>query len=376
MANFFDQFDDQPAPKASGAKPAADGGNFFDRFDESAPKGGQPAGEAPSAVGDVVQSAGAGIIRGAAGLPDLPQTVLGLTEAGIGYLTDKVAKGARALAGKAPLTEDEAVTARASVKSAVPSPSELPMPGQTAISALEAATGKLYEPQTTPGKFARTVAEFVPGAGKSVATAARNALLPAVTSETAGQLTEGNAAEPVARLVGGVAGGAAQAFTRRPGTAERLFDAGAGKISADEVTAVRSLVDDAAARGVSLTWAEALQQVVGPRRLGDLQRVVEGQGGLSEFFAARPGQIDAAGQAGLDAIAPASPSSARTGEAVQAAARSAVAATPEGQAVIRATQAAGPRVSPDQAGQVIQREMRGVADAREAARSGAARAAA
>ncbi|MFG7490141.1 hypothetical protein [Methylorubrum rhodesianum] len=369
MANFFDQFDDQPAPKASGAKPAADGGNFFDRFDESAPKGGQPAGEAPSAVGDVVQSAGAGIIRGAAGLPDLPQTVLGLTEAGIGYLTDKVAKGARALAGKAPLTEDEAVTARASVKSAVPSPSELPMPGQTAISALEAATGKLYEPQTTPGKFARTVAEFVPGAGKSVATAARNALLPAVTSETAGQLTEGNAAEPVARLVGGVAGGAAQAFTRRPGTAERLFDAGAGKISADEVTAVRSLVDDAAARGVSLTWAEALQQVVGPRRLGDLQRVVEGQGGLSEFFAARPGQIDAAGQAGLDAIAPASPSSARTGEAVQAAARSAVAATPEGQAVIRATQAAGPRVSPDQAGQVIQREMRGVADAREAARS-------
>ena len=83
MANFFDQFDDQPAPKASGAKPAADGGNFFDRFDESAPKGGQPAGEAPSAVGDVVQSAGAGIIRGAAGLPDLPQTVLGLTEAGI-----------------------------------------------------------------------------------------------------------------------------------------------------------------------------------------------------------------------------------------------------------------------------------------------------
>jgi hypothetical protein len=369
MANFFDQFDDQPAPKASGAKPAADGGNFFDRFDESAPKGGQPAGEAPSAVGDVVQSAGAGIIRGAAGLPDLPQTVLGLTEAGIGYLTDKVAKGARALAGKAPLTEDEAVTARASVKSAVPSPSELPMPGQTAISALEAATGKLYEPQTTPGKFARTVAEFVPGAGKSVATAARNALLPAVTSETAGQLTEGNAAEPVARLVGGVAGGAAQAFTRRPGTAERLFDAGAGKISADEVTAVRSLVDDAAARGVSLTWAEALQQVVGPRRLGDLQRVVEGQGGLSEFFAARPGQIDAAGQAGLDALAPASPSSARTGEAVQAAARSAVAATPEGQAVIRATQAAGPRVSPDQAGQVIQREMRSVADARETARS-------
>ena len=84
MANFFDQFDDQPAPKASGAKPATDGGNFFDRFDEGAPKGGKPTADAPSAVGDVVQSAGAGIIRGAASLPDLPQTVLGLAETGIG----------------------------------------------------------------------------------------------------------------------------------------------------------------------------------------------------------------------------------------------------------------------------------------------------
>ena len=370
MANFFDKFDEAaPAPKASGAKPAADGGNFFDRFDEGAPKGGKPAAEAPSVVGDVVQSAGAGIIRGAAGLPDLPQTVLGLAEAGIGYVTDKVAKGARALAGKAPLTEAEITQARAATKGALPSPSELPMPGQTAIAALEAATGKLYEPQTTVGEYARTVGEFLPGAGKSIVTAARNALVPAAASETAGQITKGTEAEPVARLVGGVAGGAAQAFTRRPGTAERLFDAAAGKITPDEVTAVRSLMDDASARGVALTWAEALQQVVGPRRLGDLQRVVEGQGGLSEFFAARPGQINAAGQAGLDAIAPASPSSARTGEAVQSAARSAVAATPEGQAVIRATQAAGPRVSPDQAGQVIQREMRSVADAREAARS-------
>ena len=367
MANFFDQFDEAaPAPKA---KPKSAGGNFFDQFDEGAPKNGKPVPESPSVVGDVVQSAGAGIIRGAASLPDLPQTVLGLAETGIGYVTDKVAKGARALAGKAPLSEAETAQARAATKGALPSPSELPMPGQTAIGALEAATGKLYEPQTTAGEYARTVAEFVPGAGKTVATAVRNALVPAAASETAGQITKGTEAEPVARLVGGVAGGAAQAFTRRPGTAERLFDAAAGKITPDEVSAVRSLMDDATARGVALTWAEALQQVVGPRRLGDLQRVAEGQGGLSEFFAARPGQIDAAGQAGLDAIAPASPSSARTGEAVQGAARSAVAATPEGQAVIRATQAAGPRVSPDQAGQVIQREMRSVADARESARS-------
>ncbi|AMB47845.1 hypothetical protein [Methylobacterium sp. AMS5] len=370
MANFFDQFDEAPAPKASGTKAAPSDSNFFDQFDEgAAPKGGKPAADTPSVVGDIVQSAGAGIIRGAAGLPDLPQTALGLVEAGIGYLTDKMGKGARSLAGKAPLSEAQAAEVRAAMKGGLPSLSELPMPGQTAISALEAATGKLYEPQTILGEYARTVAEFLPGGGKTIATAARNALAPAIASETAGQVTKGTAAEPVARLVGGVAGGAAQAFTRRPGTAERLFDGAAGKITPDEVTAVRALMDDAAGRGVALTWAEALQQVVGPRRLGDLQRVVEGQGGLSEFFAARPGQIDAAGQAGLDAIAPASPSSARTGEAVQAAARNAVAATPEGQAVIRATQGAGPRVSPDQAGQVIQREMRGVADAREATRS-------
>lgn len=361
-----DPFDDliaaNPHPRV--AEPVSD------PFEKLLAANPQPkASETATVLGDVIQSAGAGIIRGTAGLPDLPQTALGLAEAGIGYVTDKAAKGARALAGKEPLTDAETAAARSTVKGGLPSPSELPMPGQTAIGALETATGKLYEPQTAAGEYARTLAEFVPGAGKTVATALRNAVLPALASESAGQVTKGTSAEPVARLVGGVAGGAAQAFARRPSTAERLFDAGVGKISADEVTPVRSLKDDAAARGVSLTWAEALQQVVGPRRLGDLQRVVEGQGGLADFFAKRPDQIKAAGQTGLDAIAPASSSAARTGEAVQAAARNAVAATPEGQAVIRATQAAGRRVSPDQAGQVIQREMRQVADDREAVRS-------
>ncbi|MBB5762399.1 hypothetical protein HNR01_002019 [Methylorubrum rhodesianum] len=366
MANFFDQFDDKPAPKASGAEPAADGSNFFDRFDE-APKTSKAEGK--SVAADVVDQAGAGIIRGAAGVLDLPQTVWGLADQFTGLMAQGVARGIGRALGRPAVPDSEMQARREALKGPIPAPHELPKPGEIALSGVEAVAGKLPKAETVPGQYVGTIAEFIPGGGKTIATAARNALVPAIASETAGQVTKGTEAEPIARLVGGVAGGAAQAFTRRPGTAERLFDAGAGKISADEVTAVRSLVDDAAARGVLLTWAEALQQVVGPRRLGDLQRVVEGQGGLSEFFAARPGQIDAAGQAGLDAITPASTSSARTGEAVQAAARSAVAATPEGQAVIRATQAAGPRVSPDQAGQVIQREMRGVADARETARS-------
>lgn len=75
-------------------------------------------------------------------------------------------------------------------------------------------TGPLPEPQTTPGKYVRTTAEFVPGAAVSAAVGGTpvvqsllaNALAPGLASEAAGQLTEGTAAEPYARLAAAMAG--------------------------------------------------------------------------------------------------------------------------------------------------------------------------
>lgn len=72
--------------------------------------------------------------------------------------------------------------------------------------------GENYEPKTTAGEYARTVGQFAPGAVAGPGGVLRKTamtLVPALASETAGQLTEGTAAEPYARgaaaLVGGVA---------------------------------------------------------------------------------------------------------------------------------------------------------------------------
>ncbi|KQP64059.1 hypothetical protein ASF41_22135 [Methylobacterium sp. Leaf111] len=365
-------FDDVPdAPKAATVPSAAPvRGGLFDDVPDPRPAEPSALSRAASVAGDVVQSAGAGLIKGAAGAVDLPQTLYGLADTGLGM----AARGAIRLFGGTP-NSDLGVDTRST--SSIPSPSDLPKPGESAIKGLEAVTQPLYKPQTTAGEYAGTLAEFVPGAGKTVAGLVKNALIPAVASETAGQATKGTDLEPWARGGVALAAGAAGALHGRTSTAERLFDKSFGSITPDELGKIQAVVDDGAAlRGadgraipIDLTWAEAAQQVLGPRRAGDLLRVVEGQGGLADFFGRRAEQIRAAGGGALDRVAPAGPSPTQVGTDVQAAARAGVAGTPEGQAVIRSTQAAGPRVSPERAGQVIQQEMRQVADAREATRT-------
>ena len=76
---------------------------------------------------------------------------------------------------------------------------------------VQAVTGTPYEAQTTAGKYAGTAGEFVPALlskGGPVRKAA-SWLIPSATSETAGLLTEGTAAEPAARLGGALLGGVA-----------------------------------------------------------------------------------------------------------------------------------------------------------------------
>lgn len=89
--------------------------------------------------------------------------------------------------------------------------------------AVESVTGPFYQPKSTAGEYARTVGEFAPsvfmGPGSTARTAggkiiqkAAQVAVPAVASETAGQLTEGTAAEPYARFLtalgaGGVTSG-------------------------------------------------------------------------------------------------------------------------------------------------------------------------
>ena len=76
-----------------------------------------------------------------------------------------------------------------------------------------------YTPQTTTGKYANTVASFLPGVLGTpasgplelAANAARYAVVPGIASEAAGQATEGTQLEPWARLAGGMGAGSASA---------------------------------------------------------------------------------------------------------------------------------------------------------------------
>lgn len=86
-------------------------------------------------------------------------------------------------------------------------------------SGVESVTGELYKPQTTAGEYAKTIGEFAPGIlggpGSLGARALTNVVAPAIASETAGQLTQGTAGEPWARLAGAVATPFALAGARR-----------------------------------------------------------------------------------------------------------------------------------------------------------------
>lgn len=82
-------------------------------------------------------------------------------------------------------------------------------------SGIESVTGQLPDAQTVPGQYMRTAGEFLPalvgGEESLIPKLAKRVIAPALTSETAGQLTQGTALEPYARLLGGVTGGLAAA---------------------------------------------------------------------------------------------------------------------------------------------------------------------
>lgn len=151
---------------------------------------------------DVAKGAGSGLVEGAFGMGGMIGDTVDLTRSVGGWLGNK----ARQLAGKNP------------IEGPAPDPAGLSsIPGTQDLMA--SAGFQPYEPQTRAGKFARTAGSFVPAAAtfsaagglKNAATGAvKYGLVPGLTSEAAGQATEGTALEPWAR-VGGALGGAALA---------------------------------------------------------------------------------------------------------------------------------------------------------------------
>lgn len=173
--------------------------------------GGQPV-EEPSVAEDVVKSGAAGVARGAADLAATPSTLGDAVYSGMLWLTDKVF-GTN-------LSEDAQryySQRNKNINNAIGVPI-FPEDGGSVLGSENlrrgmsylTGGGSEYQPKTTAGEYARTVGEFAPSAvvaPGSLVHKGVQSVVPALASETAGQLTEGSDLEPYARVVGVLAGG-------------------------------------------------------------------------------------------------------------------------------------------------------------------------
>ncbi|MDR7037404.1 hypothetical protein J2X36_002151 [Methylobacterium sp. BE186] len=280
--------------------------------------GGQQKQAPPSTAYDVAQSLPAGVARGVAGIVGLP----GAAQEGMSFLARQTAGRIRNYATKgtfdAPSAEETAARDEA-IRAAGPFNISLPTP-QGVTNLIESTYGgKLYEPQTTAGKFANVAGEFAAGGltPGSVGQRVARVAVPTVTSEGSGQIADQIAPEygTAARVVGGLVGGVGTALAEVPRganalTAEALQSA---RITQGELRQAYALIDDAARRPdpVRLTLDEALNQVTNGRaaRLSQIRRVAENSGGegaapLADITAGRAQEVRAAARGETDRIAP------------------------------------------------------------------------
>lgn len=184
----------------------------------------------------------------------------------------------------------------------------------------EAVIGKPHEPQTAAGEYAQTIGEFAPAAVAGpggVVRKAATAIVPAVASETAGQLTKGTPYEQYARAAAALTAGVPTAFFGRGGTSAAAVSRAMEGSTPQQINQAERLFQDAQAAGTPITRFEAIQQVTGnATRAGDIQRVVEGQGGLRDFFSGRPQQVEQTARGQFDTIAPASQAPSTIGPTV------------------------------------------------------------
>lgn len=173
-----------------------------------------PLVEQPSISEDVAKAGGAGVARGSADLLAMPSNIGDMLHSGLGWVTDKV------LGTNTRETTQQYYADRNKGINETIGMNIFPEDGGSVLGSdnlrrgLSYLTGGAtdYQPQTTAGEYARTVGEFAPSAvlapGGAVAKTAQ-AVVPALTSETAGQLTEDTALEPYARILGALGGGVA-----------------------------------------------------------------------------------------------------------------------------------------------------------------------
>lgn len=242
-----------PAPKPSSAAPPPP---------ESKPQSWTDIlGGALSTVGDIAGGLASGVVN--EGIP----SVLGLpgdVKGGMDWLNDNAGGLIMAALGAKQSDIDAYKSSMAETRTKL-GPNLLPSTAD--IQGAEAKAGvPQYTPTTIPGQYAQTIGAFLPGAVTGdveswVPRLIRYGVIPAVASETAGQVTKGTPFEQAARIAAGVAAGGRAAASDRTGvvaaqtldqidaTANKLYDAAdkAGvQVSPQSMTALAGKVADLA----------------------------------------------------------------------------------------------------------------------------------
>lgn len=263
---------------------------------------------------DVAKSAGVGVGKGVIGLGGFVGDITELGAKGLGKATDFVHDQ---------LGIERYKPTGKSVFDNIPGSADI-------TKAVEGVTGEFYKPQTTAGHYAETIGEFLPAAAVGPGGMARKvgmqAVIPGAASEAAGQATEGTALEPYARAGAGIAAGLGGAALSRPGnTTQALRSQLPEGITQATVDDARSLMVTAKAKGIDLTWPEALSQVSGKPVLTDTQRILESAPAsrtrMQEFYAERPRQVDQAALNEFDQIAPGTRNPSQIGPQIREAAQ-------------------------------------------------------
>lgn len=135
---------------------------------------------------------------------------------GLGDLRDLASRGVDALGSKLGVDLSPVKSAASAASNVIPGLGLLrnaPTSQDVRSTVTDPIVSPDYEPQSVLGSYLKTAAEFTPGMltggrGNIGANFLRNVAAPAVLSETAGQATQGTAAEPYARLLGALGGSA------------------------------------------------------------------------------------------------------------------------------------------------------------------------
>lgn len=255
---------------------------------------GQPKEPPPGYIDQALQKAqqfGSGVIDTATGLAGLPRDFANMTAAGAG-------KAIEYFSGQKPSFDPVQVM------------NKLPLPFGPSADQYKAAierniTGPLPAPQTTGDKYARTVGQFVGGAALGPASGMRQfagnlakyGVLPGIAAETAGQATSGSRVEPYARAGAAMAVGVPAAMLSRPNTAARNIAAATANVGDDVFANAQRIMAESQRRGVTLTWAEAIDQASGgATNVAKLQRIAESGSGnaanrLTGTLAKRPAEM-------------------------------------------------------------------------------------